>query len=125
MNKYSRIKLNMPVIIKMNSAKKIALEKTAVALKTEVLKAQVMPFDTGTMQNDDTDVDNSKSNKGISKLITSSPQARRLYYHPEYNFQTTNNPNAKGNWYDDWISGDKKDFCSKAFAKFYKKEAGL
>ena len=125
MNKYSRIKLNMPVIYRMNKAKQIALEQTAEALKTQVLSAQVMPFDTGTMQNDDTFVDDSNSDKGIMKLITTSPQARRLYYHPEYNFQTVNNPNAKGNWYEDWINGNEKYFCQKAFAKLYKKEARL
>ena len=35
------------------------------------------------------------------------------------------NPNAQGNWLEPWISGKNKDFCKKAFAQFYKKEAGL
>lgn len=55
----------------------------------------------------------------------SAPYARRLYYHPEYDFQTEANPNAKGKWFEDWVTGRKKDFAGKIFAKLYKKEAGL
>ena len=62
---------------------------------------------------------------GKVSLITSTPYARRMYFHPEYNFQTKENANARGNWYEPWISGKDKDFCSKAFSQFYKKEAGL
>ena len=68
-----------------------ALEQTGEALHTEVVNAEVMPFDVGTMQNDDTFVDYSNSRYGAVSLITTSPQARRLYYHPEYDFQTINN----------------------------------
>lgn len=121
----SRIKLNVPKIKQLDKASITALEKTMSALHTEVVEAQVMPFDTGAMQNDNTHEDYSKSSKGQASLITTSPQARRLYYHPEYNFQTKENPNAQGNWYDSWIRGKNKNFCKNAFAQFYKKEAGL
>lgn len=121
----SRIKLNVPKIKQLDKASITALEKTMSALHTEVVEAQVMPFDTGAMQNDNTHEDYSKSSKGQASLITTSPQARRLYYHPEYNFQTKENPNAQGNWYDSWIKGKNKNFCKNAFAQFYKKEAGL
>ena len=120
----SRIKLNVPKIKQLDKASITALEKTMSALHTEVVEAQVMPFDTGAMQNDNTHEDYSKSSKGQASLITTSPQARRLYYHPEYNFQTKENPNAQGNWYDSWIKGKNKNFCKNAFAQFYKKEAG-
>ena len=107
----SRIKLNVPKIKQLDKASITALEKTMSALHTEVVEAQVMPFDTGAMQNDNTHEDYSKSSKGQASLITTSPQARRLYYHPEYNFQTKENPNAQGNWYDSWIRGKNKNFC--------------
>ncbi len=121
----SKVKINTPKIKQLNRASITSLEKTMNALHTEVVKAQVMPFDTGNMQNDNTYEDYSKSSKGIVSLITSTPYARRMYYHPEYNFQTTENANAQGNWYEPWISGKNKNFCKNAFSQFYKKEAGL
>ena len=121
----SRVKLNIPKIKRLDKATTKSLEMTMEALHTEVVNAQVMPFDTGTMQNDSTYVDYSKSSKGKVSLITSTPYARRMYYHPEYNFQTKENPNAQGNWYEPWITGKHKNFCKKAFSQFYKKEAGL
>ena len=121
----SKIKLNIPVIKRLDRATTTSLEKTMSALHTEVVQAQVMPFDTGNMQNDNTHEDYSKSDKGQVSLITSTPYARRMYYHPEYNFKTTENANAQGNWYEAWISGKNKHFSKNTFSKFYKKEAGL
>lgn len=121
----SKIKLNVPKINQLSKASITSLEKTVSALHTEVVNAQVMPFDTGNMQNDNTYEDYSNSSKGKVSLITSTPYARRMYYHPEYNFQTKENPNAQGNWLELWISGKNKNFCKNAFAQFYKKEAGL
>jgi hypothetical protein len=39
----------------------------------------------------------------------STPYARRLYFHPEYNFSTKENPHAKGMWMEDWIKGGKDE----------------
>ncbi len=121
----SKVRLNIQKLGQLSLASIKALEQTGEALHTEVVKAQVIPFDSGTMQNDSTSVDTGKSSKGIVSLITDTPYSRRMYFHPEYNFQTTNNPNAQGNWLESWISGSNKNFCKNAFAKFYKKEAGL
>lgn len=121
----SKVKLNVPKINQLSKASITSLEKTVNALHTEVVNAQVMPFDTGNMQNDNTYEDYSNSSKGKVSLVTATPYARRVYFHPEYNFQTKENPNAQGNWLEPWISGKNKDFCKKAFAQFYKKEAGL
>jgi hypothetical protein len=121
----SRVRIDTKKLARLNKTSITALEKTAEALRTDVVKEQVMPFDIGTMQNDSTFVDYSKSAQGVTSLITDTPYARRMYFHPEYNFQTVNNPNAQGNWYEMWISGSKKTFCVDVFAKFYKKEAGL
>lgn len=121
----SKVKLNYPKIRQLDNATVTSLEKTIDALHTEVIQAQVMPFDTGNMQNDNTFPDYSKSKQGKVSLITSTPYSRRMYFHPEYNFQTKENANARGNWYEPWISGKEKDFCKNTFSKFYKKEAGL
>lgn len=121
----STIKINFPKIKQLSRATITALEETIEALKTEVINAQVMPFDSGNMQNNSTFTDISKSKQGSVSLITATPYARRMYYHPEYNFQTKENAHAQGNWLEPWISGKNKDFVGKAFAKLYKKEAGL
>ena len=82
----SKIKLNVPKINQLSKASITSLEKTVNALHTEVVNAQVMPFDTGNMQNDNTYEDYSNSSKGKVSLVTSTPYARRVYFHPEYNF---------------------------------------
>ena len=92
-----------------------SLAKTAEALHTEVVQAEVMPKDTGHMQNERTYVD--KKNPRRVKLITHTPYAARLYMHPEYNFQKKNR-DAQGRWLDRWISGSQKDWIKKTFAKF-------
>ena len=42
-------------------------------------------------------------------LVTDTPYARRLYFHPEYNFQTANNANARGRWLRDWMPGGAQE----------------
>lgn len=122
----SHIKLNLPRIKELSQAAVTALEMTAEALHTEVLQAQVMPFETGHLQDDATFVDYSESKQGKVTLVSSTPYARRLYYHPEYNFQTDENPNARGKWYEDWLPGGiNQDFAKEAFKRLYKKVGGV
>ena len=122
----STVKMNFPRIKQLTQAAVTALEMTGEALHTEVVQAQVFPFDTGNLQNESTFVDYSKAKDGKVTLISSTPYARRLYYHPEYNFQTKENPNAKGHWYEDWMQGGSKaDFAPKAFKQLYKKVGGV
>lgn len=122
----STIKLNMSRINQLTEAAVKALEMTGEALHTEVVQAQVMPFDTGHLEEDATFVDYSESKNGKVTLVSSTPYARRLYYHPEYHFQTDENPNAKGKWYEDWMpGGGSADFAQQAFKRFYKKAGGV
>ena len=122
----SRIRLNLPRIRELTDAAVVALEKTAEAVHTEIVQAQVMPFETGNMQNESTFLDRSQSDKGLVKLVTSTPYVRRLYYHPEYHFQTHENPYAKGKWLEDWEPGGRRDgFAAEAFKEFYRREADV
>lgn len=122
----SKVTINSSRLAELSKAAITALEKTGEALHTEVVQAQVMPRDTGTLQNEKTSVDYSKSSQGRVTLISEGPYARRLYYHPEYNFQTIENPNAKGRWLEDWMKGGKNEkFCPETFAKIYKAVAKL
>ena len=117
----STVRMNFPRIRQLEQAQITALEQTAEALHTEVVQAQVMPFDTGTLQNEGTFVDYSESRQGKVSIISNTPYARRLYFHPEYHFQTKENPNARGKWYSDWLPGGKKsDFAIDTYKRIYK-----
>lgn len=110
----------------IDDAAKRALEKTAEFVHGEVVQAQVMPFRTGHLQNDSTFVDTSASAEGHADIVASTPYARRLYYHPEYNFYRDENPTAGGLWFEPWADGgDRSEGVKTAFAAFFKREAGL
>lgn len=120
------IKIDSMKLKKLCKAQITALEKTAEALHTEIVQAQVMPFDTGNLQNDNTFVDYTNSSTGRVQIVSATPYARRLYYHPEYNFNTLENPFARGEWYKQWLTGGiYQDFAQNAFRRFYKRESGV
>lgn len=122
----SKIKMYFPKINQLTKSQVIALEQTAEALHTEVVQAQVIPFDTGNLQNESTFVDYSESNQGKVSLISSTPYARRMYFHPEYHFSKDENPNAKGKWYEDWLPGGKnQDFAINAYKEIYRRLTGV
>lgn len=121
----SVVKLNIPKIRKLTQAQVTALEQTTEALHTEVVQAEIMPRDTGAMQNESTFVDCSRSSDGRVTIATSTPYARRLYFHPEYNFQRYENAFAQGKWYEPWIDGVSADFCRDAYKKIYRRLAAL
>ena len=122
----STVKMNFPRIKQLTQAAVTALEMTAEALHTEVVQAQVMPFETGNLQNESTFVDYRQSKQGKVTLVSSTPYARRLYYHPEYNFQTDENPFAGGMWYEPWMEGGvSQNFAKNAFKRLYKKVGGV
>ena len=118
MGSKSRVRIDQGKLRQLTRAKITALEKTAEALHTEIVQTQVMPRDTGALQNESTFVDYSKSAQGSC--------ARRLYYHPEYNCSTEENPNARGKWFEPWMKGGMyQSHARNTFKKFYRKEAGL
>lgn len=122
----SKIKLNTPVVKQLDKAKQQALEQTGDALLKQVKNTQVMPFDTGNLQNENTFEDCAQSWNGTVKIVSSTPYARRLYFHPEYNFSRKENIAAGGKWFSPWLEGGtRQNFCSRAFVRFYRKEAGL
>ena len=117
----STVKMNFPRIRQLERAQVTALEHTAEELRTDVKQAQVMPFKTGTLQGEGTFVDYSESRQGKVSIISNTLYARRLYFHPEYHFQTKENPNARGKWYSDWLPGGKKsDFAIDTYKRIYK-----
>lgn len=122
----SKITINTSRIKQLNLAAITSLEQTAEALHTEIVQTQVMPRDTGALQDESTFVDTSKSHQGKVSIVSSTPYARRLYFHPEYNFNKSENPNAGGRWFDPYLpGGEKADFCQRAFKRFMKRNGGV
>lgn len=122
----STVKMNFPKIRQLTQAQVTALEQTAEAVHTEVVQAHVVPRDTGNLQNESMFVDFSESRNGKVSVVHSTPYARRLYYHPEYHFQTDENPNAKGHWFEDWEKGGKHEkFAINAYKEIYRRLTGL
>ena len=112
----SRVELNMSVLNMLDGAQYEALAQTGDATLTELRDRGVVPFDTGNLQNDSTFVDDSE--KGRVSIVSSTPYARRLYFHPEYNFRRGNNSRAGGKWFDSFLNDN---FISNAYAKLLKR----
>ena len=113
------ITLDAGALAALDKAVLRAAELTIEALKTDVIASQVMPYNDGTMQNTDTFTDVSSSGDTVTAaLVTGSPQARRLFFHPEYNFSRERNKAAGGEWFEPYLNGAKKDFAQSMFEKF-------
>ena len=70
-------------------------------------------------------MDYDASSSGTCSIVSSTPYARRLYFHPEYHFSKDENANAGGKWFEPWSDGgDKAADVKKAYAAFYRQEAG-
>lgn len=118
------VNMNQAGLKKLKEAQVIACKKTAMKMLAEKVDAQEIPMDEGTLQNVLTDVDDSAANNGLVQIVSQGPYAARLYYNPQYNFNQTFNTNAKGEWWEDFITGDKKDRPSELYGYFYKQAAG-
>lgn len=117
-------KMNQAALQALSQAQRQALEMTGQQVLNDLRNSQTMPFDTGNMQNDQTFVDDSKSGKGQVSVVTDVPQARRLYFHPEYDFQTGKNPNAGAGWFDPYIDGEKTSTVKEWFKQFTRRNGG-
>jgi hypothetical protein len=113
-------RINQNAFKRINRVVQDSMIETADALKSDLVQSQTMPFDTGELQNRSTFVNSAHVKRGRVSVVSTTPYARRLYYHPEYKFQTTRNKKAGGLWFDPYINGKKKNFASRAFARIMK-----
>lgn len=121
----SSIQLNQSAIRQLDNSTKRALVQTADALLSDVRSRGVMPFDTGTLQNDSTFLQEQVSEVCVA-IISSTPYARRLYFHPEYNFSKAENSNAGGEWFKDYLAGgSRRDFVEETFETFCHRLMGV
>lgn len=130
------IKLDYGRISQIQQAAHAAAVEALEAVCTDLVSSKTMPFDTGNMEGGgtyttgitvkgNTVVDMSESDEIHVCLTNDAPQARRLYYHPEYNFQRGKNINAGAHWLEPYITGKKKDFVQAEFIEIFRRRAGL
>lgn len=86
-----KITYNTKNINMINEMARLALLDTAEAVKTDLIQSQTMPFDTGTMQNDSTFVDDKKVIKGVAKIVVDTVYARKVYFDPEIHIKQGKN----------------------------------
>lgn len=75
-----------------------------------------MPYKTGAMI--EGTIENTEIGSGVIKTV--APQARRLYYNPQYNFTKTNNPLAGAFWDKRAANDNKKAWVWKIRQRFFK-----
>lgn len=113
------IKLNNVNINKLIQAHSKALEMTAEAVLSDIKTSQVVPKDTGDLE-DSSFIDVSEIKEAIVRIVFDTPYARRMYWHPEYNFRKDKNPNAQGKWMEMYLTGEKQQFIKDTYSKLLK-----
>lgn len=113
------IKLDRSKINTLIKAKNKALEETTEAILSDIKTSAVVPKDSGELERSGF-VDLSRVDDGITSINFDTPYARRLYWHPEYNFRQDKNINAQGKWMQSYIDGDNKEFVTDTYSKFFK-----
>lgn len=114
------IEWDMAKIEKIAKAGEKALGYTVDALSTEIESYQVVPFRDGIL----VDSQNHGVEDGVGFISWNTPYARRLYYHPEYNFNQDKHVNARGLWCDNWVYGDGNHWLKNTYISFLKQEVG-
>lgn len=119
-----KVTMNQQKVRQLSQAQIQAVKMTGEQMLHEIVSDQVIPFDTGNLQNVGTYVETKEANKGKVSIVHDTPYASKVYFHPEYNFQKTFNVNARGEWWEAWLTGAKKNRPHELFRKFYKRITG-
>lgn len=98
---------------RLNRALNKSLEETALWLDKDVKDAQVVPKQTGALE----DSQKVEVKGDTIEVSYDTPYAKRLYYHPEYNFSHDKNVNAKGMWLEDWKDGSRTKTIAEQYGK--------
>ena len=110
------IKLYPEKIGILEKASKKAFEMTVEAVLSDIVTSAVVPKDTGVLEESGFTV----IKDAVGQIIFDTPYARRLYWHPEYNFRHDKNVNAQGKWMETYIDGPKKQWSIDTYNKFLK-----
>ncbi|MEG2744007.1 MAG: hypothetical protein RR948_17125 [Clostridium sp.] len=113
------IKLDTSKINTIINARNKALEETTEAVLSDIKTSALVPKDTGKLERSGF-VDLTRIQDGKASINFDTPYARRLYWHPEYNFRQDKNINAQGKWMQSYIDGDNEEFVTDTYAYFLK-----
>ena len=113
------IKLDKTKISNLEKASQRAFEMTVEAVLSDIKTSAVVPKDTGELERSGF-VDTSQIRNMIASIVFDTPYARRLYWHPEFNFRTDKNINAQGKWMQMYLDGDKQKFIKETYMYFLK-----
>lgn len=113
--------LQTEVLDRLKAALAQALTETAEEMLRVERADAVIPMDTGRLQNEQTCVDSARARDGTVQIVTDAPQAARLYFHPDYHFRHDKNANARGEWWEPWITGSRRNEPAALFAAFARK----
>ncbi|MDB8553987.1 hypothetical protein [Turicibacter sanguinis] len=111
-----KVQLDQAKLKQLHQSHLQALEMTAQSTLDDIKLSQVVPKDTSALE-DSGFVDPTGINWGYTRIIFDTPYARRLYYHPGYDFRDDKNPNAQGEWMQAYIDGPKENFIRNAYAE--------
>lgn len=106
--------------------RKAACRTMEVDVRDDLVTSHRMPFDIGTLQDDETFVVMGYGKEIRATLMHGTPYARYQYYGISIkgnalNYQTVNNPHAGSHWLAPYLDGV---FIGQAFADNLKKEGG-
>lgn len=109
-------------IRKLQEIAQKAFELTVEAVLSDIRMSQTVPKNTGELERSGfTEID---VNKMVARIVFDTPYARRLYWHPEYDFRQDKNQYAGGLWMQTYIDGDKRHFVKETYGKFLKQLGG-
>lgn len=112
-----KVEWDLRAMRQLQAAAAEALERTANDVLTDIRNSQVVPKDTGALE----DSGFVQIMGFVASVIFDTPYARRLYWHPEYNFRRDKNPYAQGLWMDMYLpGGEKETFIRDTFAAHFK-----
>lgn len=119
------VKIDSLKISQLEEAHKQALEMTADSVLSDIKTSAVVPKESGELERSGF-VDTAGISWGYTRIIFDTPYARRLYWHPEYNFRKDKNVNAQGKWMESYLIGDNKKFIKDSYSNFFRmKSKGL
>ena len=117
------VKLNRDALNMLDKAKKIALVKTAEAVKNDIAARNVVPKDSSELENSG-DVDDSMIDNLVASIVYDTPYARRWYFNVEgVKFQKTQNVNACDHWMDYYLDGEGKQWLIDTYCEFFRQES--
>lgn len=82
----------------------------------DIKDSQTLPRDKGFLT-DATTVDHTDASKHVVTVKSSMPYARRLYYHPGYDFNRNKNKNAGGLWFEPYVNGKRRGWVINTFKR--------